>query len=63
MIQQKMCPVTFNVMNGTFYYRLNIKQAPSKTFISGEDNGEVEWAEFRLDETNRLTINKQQVFF
>lgn len=41
-------------------HRLSIKQPPSKTFISGEDAEESEWAEFKLDETNLLTIDKQQ---
>ncbi|MCO5609467.1 hypothetical protein L7F22_063693 [Adiantum nelumboides] len=39
---------------------LSIKQAPSKTFIAGEAVEENEWAEFKLDETNLLTIDKQQ---
>lgn len=44
----------------SLYQTLNIKQAPSKTFIAGEDKDESEWAEFKLDETNLLTIDKQQ---
>ncbi|KAI5073330.1 hypothetical protein GOP47_0011343 [Adiantum capillus-veneris] len=44
----------------SLYQTLSIKQAPSKTFIAGEDVEENEWAEFKLDETNLLTIDKQQ---
>lgn len=44
----------------SLYQTLSIKQPPSKTFISGEDAEESEWAEFKLDETNLLTIDKQQ---
>eukprot|EP00250_Pteridium_aquilinum_P028279 c36890_g1_i1 orf=68-1228(+) len=44
----------------SLYQTLSIKQAPSKTFIAGEDAEESEWAEFKLEETNLLTIDKQQ---
>ncbi|KAH7441486.1 hypothetical protein KP509_03G040100 [Ceratopteris richardii] len=39
---------------------LSIKQAPSKTLFSGEEVEDDEWAEYKLDETNLLTIDKQQ---
>ena len=61
MLQRKMCNCDIFI-NVIFCPRLSIKQPPSKTFISGEDN-EIEWAEFKLDETNYLTIDKQQVMF
>lgn len=46
----------------SLYQTLSIKPAPSKTFIADEEPAEDDWAEFKLGETNLLTIgNRQQV--
>jgi hypothetical protein len=39
--------------------RLYIKQASSNTSVSGDDN-DVEWAEYKIKETNMFTVDKYQ---
>ncbi|CAL9077641.1 unnamed protein product, partial [Musa acuminata var. zebrina] len=41
------------------FFRLYIKQPSSSTSIAGYDD-EPEWAEYKIKETNMLTINKYQ---
>lgn len=46
----------------SLYQTLNIRQAPPKTFVAEEETVESDWTEFKLEETNFLTIqNRQQV--
>lgn len=40
-------------------YSLYIKQPPSSTSVSGEDD-EPEWAEYKIKETNMFTVDKYQ---
>lgn len=40
--------------------RLYIKQPPSITSISGQDDDDDEWAEYKIKETNMFTVDKYQ---
>lgn len=40
--------------------RLYIKQPPSSTSISGYEEEEPEWAEYKIKETNVFTVDKYQ---
>lgn len=41
------------------FYRLYIKQAPSRTSIEGHES-EPEWEEYKIKETNMFTVDKYQ---
>lgn len=51
-------------LNPVVLCRLYIKQPPSSTSISGYEEEEPEWAEYKIKETNMFTVDKyQQVVF
>lgn len=47
-------------LNPVVLCRLYIKQPPSSTSISGYEEEEPEWAEYKIKETNMFTVDKYQ---